>query len=141
MENNEIYIDGVNVAGCEFYDNGSCRECDMRVPFYSDIDCYDKCNKDCSYKQLKRLEQENAELKAENELLREENLEEQKQYTEVVSANAQKIRQLKQTLQEIKRYIAEICKEECGYVQKKRCLDCDCRFGAILDLITKLEEE
>ena len=47
----------------------------------------------------------------------------------------------KQTLQEIKKYIAKVCKEECGYVQKKRCLDCDCRFGAILDLITKAEEE
>lgn len=45
------------------------------------------------------------------------------------------------TLQEIKKYIAKICKEECGYVQKKRCPDCDCRFGAILDLITKVEEE
>lgn len=48
---------------------------------------------------------------------------------------------LEQTLQKIKKYIAIICKEECGYVQKKRCLDCDCRFGYILDLITKAEEE
>lgn len=46
-----------------------------------------------------------------------------------------------QTLQEIKKYIAKICKEDCGYIEKKRCLDCDCRFGAILDLITKAEEE
>jgi hypothetical protein len=48
---------------------------------------------------------------------------------------------LKSYLQEIKKYIAKICKEECGYVQKKRCPDCDCRYGAILDLITKAEEE
>lgn len=47
----------------------------------------------------------------------------------------------KQVLQKIKKYIAKICKEECGYVQKKRCPDCDCRYGAILDLITKAEEE
>ena len=46
-----------------------------------------------------------------------------------------------QTLQEIKKYIAKICKEDCGHVQKKRCPDCDCRYGAILDLITEAESE
>jgi len=69
----EIIIDGVNVAGCEFYfeDNGviapdgtperanicaspekSCENNDS---------CY--CNKECYYKQLKRLEVECEELK------------------------------------------------------------------------------
>ena len=50
----------------------------------------------------------------------------------------EEIEQLKQTLQEIKRYIAVICKEECGYVQQKRCLDSDCRYGQILDKINSV---
>ena len=58
----EIIIDDVNVAGCEFFDSGCCRECDMRVPFYNDIDCDDRCNHDCYYKQLQKLKQENEEM-------------------------------------------------------------------------------
>lgn len=82
------------------------------------------------------------ELKAENERLKEENYglnQELLGYKKGVQAF--EIIELKQTLQEIKKYIAKICKEECGYVQKKRCPDCDCRYGAIIDLITKAEEE
>ena len=109
-----------------------------------------------------------AELKAENERLKEENEElcdkmaavtyratggrlsysnytlnaiEQAFYDQLDILSDQKLEPYKQTLQEIKKYIANICKEECGYVQKKRCPDCDCRYGAILDLITKAEEE
>ena len=82
-------------------------------------------NKGCYYKQLKRLEQENAELKAENERLQkltcfncgEETL--NPSGAEIYD----KILVYKQTLQEIK----EIA-EKTG-----------CR--AILDLITKVEEE
>ena len=76
----EIIIDGVDVAGCEFYfeDNGviapdgtperanlctsperSCENSDS---------CY--CNKDCYYKQLKRLEQENKKLKKDVQLFK-----------------------------------------------------------------------
>ena len=60
----EIIIDGVNVAGCvqlveePFYPCGLGGEC--------------KGWENCYYKQLKRLEQEIAELKAENEKLKEE---------------------------------------------------------------------
>lgn len=46
--------------------------------------------------------------------------------------------QYRQALQEIKRYIAVICKEECGYVQQKRCLDADCRYGQILAKINEV---
>lgn len=88
------------------------------------------------------------ELKAENERLKEEIKNNKSAYqVELGTYNMEcgnlleENKQLLQTLQEIKKYIAKICKEECGYVQKKRCLDCDCRFGAILDLITKAEEE
>lgn len=93
------------------------------------------------------------ELKAENELLKEENYQLQKDcqicenFIDFIPCkpirdmdyDLQKVINQRdkyiQTLQEIKKYIAKICKEECGYVQKKRCLDCDCRFGAILDQI------
>lgn len=71
----KIIIDGVDVAGCEFYfeDNGVIAP--DRTPERANIctssekscenndSCY--CNKDCYYKQLKRLEQENEELKEE----------------------------------------------------------------------------
>lgn len=92
-----------------------------------------------------------AELKAENDRLNEEvetrdNLvehfrKEAINWAKISNDCIKDIEKYKQTLQEIKKYIAKICKEECGYVQKKRCPDCDCRFGAILDLITKAEEE
>ena len=76
-----------------------------------------------------------AELKAENDRLKEENF----NFEEIIKLC--RCKQYQQTLQKIKKHIAKICKEECGYVQKKRCPDCDCRYGAILDLITKAEEE
>ena len=52
----EIIVDGVIVAGCKYYDNGICCNDDVLT-----LSC-DKTN--CMYKQLKRLEQENRELKA-----------------------------------------------------------------------------
>ena len=69
----EIIIDGVNVAGCEFYfeDNGviapdgtpeRANICTSPEKSCENNDsCY--CNKNCYHKQLKRLEQENKELK------------------------------------------------------------------------------
>lgn len=108
---------------------------------------------------IKQLEEENAELKAENERLKEENYQLQKDcqicenFIDFIPCkpirdmdyDLQKVIGQRdnyyQTLQKIKKYIAKICKEECGYVQKKRCPDCDCRYGAILDLITKAESE
>lgn len=74
------------------------------------------------------------ELKAENERLKELKC----KFKEYCTCNTEKYVKCQQ---EIKKYIAKICKEECGYVQKKRCPDCDCRYGAILDLIAKAESE
>lgn len=54
----KIYVNGVDVSECKYY-----------VPYTKDCindnKSYDKCKscKDCYYKQLKRLEQENEELK------------------------------------------------------------------------------
>ena len=57
MENKEIYIDGVDVSGCEFYykDDKTCKEVNGR--YDTDICDFDKCEgSNCYYKQLKRSE-------------------------------------------------------------------------------------
>lgn len=56
----EIIIDGVNVSGCNAYKEGHCL--DKTAILLCDTN---KCSNynDCYYKQLKRLEQENKELK------------------------------------------------------------------------------
>lgn len=66
----EIIIDGVNVAGCISFDKNNgyniCCYDDTRedkIPFANF--CVE--NKDCYYKQLKRLKQENEKLKEEFE--------------------------------------------------------------------------
>jgi hypothetical protein len=55
--NEEIIIDGVNVAGCEFYFKDGKYSCDLSFINQEEL-C--KCDdiQDCTYKQLKRLEQE-----------------------------------------------------------------------------------
>ena len=59
-----VIIDGVNVAKCEFFDN---YECNIYVNEYWEPqdNTKDMCkwHENCYYKQLKRLEQENKELK------------------------------------------------------------------------------
>lgn len=52
----EIINDGVNVAGCQYYEEGNC--CNEDVLTWS---CK---NTNCMYKQLKRLKQENNSLQA-----------------------------------------------------------------------------
>ena len=71
----EIIIDGVDVAGCEHHlSTGYCQlqmifqGMVLKLPFGKHLEC-NLCDKDCYYKQRKRLEQENKELKEENSLL------------------------------------------------------------------------
>ena len=62
----EIIIDGVNVAGCGYFceTDKECNICGMGTSG-EDTFCRDcKDNSNCYYKQLKRLEQENKELKS-----------------------------------------------------------------------------
>lgn len=67
MTDKEIIIDGVDVSGCsELFKTTQRPQCALIDQYYCET------NPDCYYKQLKRLEQENAELKAENERLKEE---------------------------------------------------------------------
>lgn len=59
MTDKEIIIDGVNVSGCsELFKTTQRPQCALIDQYYCET------NPDCYYKQLKRLEQENAELKA-----------------------------------------------------------------------------
>ena len=62
MENKEIYIDGVDVSRCGFFD-----ECEVKLDWsnclahcspYPEGACYDDCSEhpNCYYKQLKRSE-------------------------------------------------------------------------------------
>ena len=67
----EIIIDGVDVAGCEHHlSTGYCQlqmifqGMVLKLPFGKHLEC-NLCDKDCYYKQLKRLEQENERLKEE----------------------------------------------------------------------------
>lgn len=62
----EIIIDGVDVSGCDFYELCGCIENNHEIN-----ECKD--NPDCYYKQLKRLEQENKELKSALEKIRDIN--------------------------------------------------------------------
>ena len=63
----EIIIDGVDVAGCRHFKDDGIKKPICRsggcVAVYRSCLCED--NADCDYKQLKRLEQENKELKDE----------------------------------------------------------------------------
>ena len=64
----EIIIDGVNVAGCEYFDrDSSLNNCLAHCIPYPECTCYESCDEhpNCYYKQLKRLKQENKELKEE----------------------------------------------------------------------------
>lgn len=58
----EKIIDGVDVSKCKLYDYGICAS-EMAI----NLNCED--NKDCYYKQVKRLEKENEQLKKENKEL------------------------------------------------------------------------
>lgn len=97
---NEIIIDGVNVAGCEEYFEQSGEVVCALIDQY-----FCEGNPDCYYKQLKRLEQENAELKAENERLLHQKNTMTAQYSICYA-----------TLAEIKKIAGKLtCKpEECG---------------------------
>ena len=65
----EIIIDGVNVVECKYLNKVVNEEPYCNIDEEHLYTCSSDDN--CYYKKLKRLEQENAELKAENERLKE----------------------------------------------------------------------
>ena len=70
MTDKQIIIDGVDVSKCNYFNNTDKSYCEECCSEFGCAICNDRPN--CYYKQLKRLEQENEELKAENERLKEE---------------------------------------------------------------------
>lgn len=60
MENKQIYIDGVDVSGCEYIDKDSC--CNLFEGLIG-TPCSSYHFRNCHYKQLKAKEQECEELK------------------------------------------------------------------------------
>lgn len=97
---NKVIIDGVDVSGCEHYWNTHNLElCKINFDnnYYSNgLPLAEKCSfKDCYYKQMKRLEQENKKLK---ELL------ETRCYNEVEFEN----KKLKEKLKKIKEFVTPL---------------------------------
>jgi len=121
----EIIIDGVNVAGCKYY-TPTCVSTHLWGALTKSNKCED--NPNCYYKQLKRLEQENKELK----IYIESNKQQVEEAEMLVMDNdrlQQEVENLKDTIYyDIEKYrialeeIREIVKVDC-----KGCTaECDC---------------
>ena len=95
MENNEIYIDGVNVAGCRYFQDGMCYA-EKDNEGYTDIECnYD--NYDCYFKQLERIKPENKALYVlKNSLCK------------MIDEDSEKIKSLEQENKELKEKYAHV---------------------------------
>ena len=134
MTDKQIMIDGINVSECPYYidSDGSCSS--------HDCECIKCVHNACFYKDLKAKEQECEELKKQHNG-------DKGLITSTGKMNYQLIQEydkLKQTFSEIKEILKEICMEECSFdwnkTNKKHCGDCDCRYGRILQKISKCEE-
>lgn len=119
MENKEIYIDGVNVAGCGYFCeiDKECNICGMGTDG-EDTFCRDcKDNSNCYYKQLQRLKQENEELKKffdsaakKNTNLENKMKEYREQYDDLYWTSNQLLKdktKLKQALEEVRDIVME----------------------------------
>ena len=126
MENKEIIIDGVNVAGCEDY--GYRGKAGYWCHNY-DEPCTDYSN--CYYKQLKRKEQECEELKEEiddlKEIIQRHDNDNNALLSEFENDLVDYYRRYKECLAEIKE-IAENMNNECFY-DDFECKDCDMKNG------------
>ena len=129
MSNKQIFIDCVDVSGCEYYnkDDKTCRA--VNGKYETDICDFDKCeNSNCYYKQLKYKEQECEELKESLKVWK---------YSDV--QHIFKINKYEQTLTEIKAIVKQWINSAWF------CFNCrsnmDEKLQKILDLITKAESE
>lgn len=112
----KIIIDGVNVAGCEYYASDideTCRELNGKY----DVEVCDFCKcesvDNCYYKQLQRLKQENEELK---EIIKTNN-----PWHKCKNCN----KDYKQALEEINKIAI---KEYHKKLEDKDCIECDESF-------------
>ena len=93
----EIIIDGVKVEECSYYNKDN-------TPYCCEVWDNECEAQNCYYKQLKRLEQENAELKAENDRLREE-VRTEKIYSSQIEELEESLNHLKQENDRLKEEI------------------------------------
>ena len=137
----EMIIDGINVAGCEFFDY----ECSAYRQEYweSEDNTKDMCSShpNCYFKQLKRLEQENKELKAYKDI----NEDFKKAWDEL----NEKYKQLRSALEEIMEIAKFAQCLPCGSGNLEDCLNCDdettnngqfCMEKRIEEIKTKINE-
>lgn len=140
----EIIIDGIDVSGCNFRlerEGKQKCECTHATGFGVICDCEKWHN--CYYKQLKRLEQEIAELKAYKDVNEdfktawEELKAENEALIEGLGIANKYVNKYHKTLQEIKAIVANICN---GCTSECDC-DEDCNYFLIIEALTKAEEE
>lgn len=136
IKEKQIIIDNIDVSGCEYctepcekYPHAVCNRIDARdCEGYIDLlltDCED--NPNCTYKQLKRLEQENEELKETNKYQKKairmydciDKWDTKECHcacrclgNEFCDDAAEKINTYRSALEEIKRYAEERCRQK-----------------------------
>lgn len=134
MENKEIYIDGVKVEECSYYNKDN-------TPYCCEVWDNECEAQNCYFKQCKRLEQENKELKEEIRFHNKENssLLAERNAAQIGYDEIREVRErYRSALEEIRNDLKEVCKEECDYTKPKFCGDCDCRYGQILNKINEV---
>lgn len=118
----EIIIDGVDVAGCEFYENGNCNCVDARNCEGYIFDEVTPCigNPECNFKQLARKTQECEELEKTYDTLQNTWIKQSKH-----------LHRYKQALEKIKFEVAEELKT----------LEADCdEYGTFLQIAILINE-
>lgn len=107
----KMYIDGVDVSECKhFYSDEMCDN-------EQTLSCVCVKNKECEYKQLKRLQTENETFKT---------------YSAIYERD-----KYSQCLKEIKEIILEMCGEQCGACFIEMCNQ-KCRYAKIQNKINEV---
>ena len=143
--------DGINVAECTYSKIGIDKRCYCEEHLYNDGTPVFKCKeeKDCYFKQLQRLKQENEKLKAmSNEIYNNTEQiinkynkydgEKENELVEVINKTTDKKNKYKQALEEIREII-----QKCE-IENIPCVQCNererCDYDLIRFIITKIDE-
>lgn len=121
---NEVIIDGCNVAECEFYDYKYCKLCDMKAALDELIVHRQYCdrtiNQNCYFKQLQKAKAENERLKEDKKQL-------------LKDCNSCNFHKYKKALEEVREIVSEPC------IEGENCLTCNgnCQNK---DILIKIDE-
>lgn len=136
MENKEIYIDGVDVSGCEFYSYIESNKYPHRCSCYEDmygasVVCnLTDCCKNCHYKNWQRKEQEYEELRQYHNKCCEENAKKLEEWLEkfnqvsrdffngkyCTKENCNLLKAKEQECERLKKYLNQIRDEELSHL-------------------------